>query len=450
VSDTAFCLRCDWTGTAAPGSPCPACGEPLFRISATGSGSRPAEPERRPRGDRLAPSPEIEPTVPHGLAASASREGWAEGRMTSRPVLALAVVALLLATIVIAWTRAHLRTVPAAGLERHGTLVYVAGEGAHERLWTWNLQTGAIAQGPAVANVTEVLDAYGAQPGWIGLTSSLPDGSEQASVLRFLGPMDRPVPVIGGDLVSWGPHGQSAVAVRRGPITDDCHRDVSIWMDDLILDTRQREFHQASLCGDVLSVGRDGSATYFTREQNGRIGIFFAGYKIAHRVLSDFALMGISPASDMIVVPGPSLLATSIAPVPARTDGERPPLFVGGTALYWRGPGSQTPLPFGTSEGNLVVQRILGWSPDSLQALVAGSVGPQHGLYLLDAGPGTERRAPTFLGQIDGLTYGAIAGDGTVFVVSRGQLIAFRNGRPTDVELPAGAPAPTGPLVWVR
>lgn len=373
-----------------------------------------------------------------------------EGRTSSQPILALAVVALLLATVVIVWTRAHLRTVPAAGLVRHGTLVYVAGEGTRERLWTWNLQTGAIAEGPAVANVTEILDAYGAQPGWIGLTSALPDGNQQASVLHFLASRDRPVPVISGDLVSWGPHGQSVVAVRRGPLTDGCHREVSISMDDLILDTRQREFHQASLCGDVLSVGRDGSATYFTREQRGRIGIFFAGYKIAHAVLPNFALMGISPASDMIVVPGPSLLATSIAPVPARALGRRSPLFVGGTALYWRGPGSQTPLPFGTSEGNLEVQRILGWSPDSLQALVAGSVGQQHGLYLLDAGPGTERRAPTFLGAIDGLTYGAISEGGTVFVVSGGQLIAFRNGRSTTVELPVGAPAPTGPLVWVR
>jgi len=373
-----------------------------------------------------------------------------EGRTRSRPVLALAVVALLFATVVIVWTRAHLRTVPSAGLIRHGTLIYVAGEGADERLWTWNLQTGVIAEGPAVANVAEALDASGAQPGWIGLPSSLPDGTQQASVLRFLGSTDLPAPVIRGDLVSWGPHGQSVVAVRRGPLTDGCHREVSISMDDLILDTRQREFHQASLCGDVLSVGRDGSATYFTREQRGRIGIFFAGYKIAHAVLPNYALMGISPASDMIVVPGPSLLTTSIAPVPARALGKRSPLFVGGTALYWRGPGSQTPLPFGTSEGNLEVQRILGWSPDSLHALVAGSIGQQHGLYLLDAGPGTERRAPTFLGQIDGLTYGAITEGGTVFVASGGQLIALRNGLTTNVQLPAGAPAPTGPLVWVR
>jgi hypothetical protein len=373
-----------------------------------------------------------------------------EGRTRSRPVVALAVVAILLATVTIAWTRAHLRTVPAAGLIRRGTLVYVAGQGAYERLWTWNLRTGAITEGPAVANVTQLLDASGAQQGWIGLTSSIPGGMQQASVLRFLGTTDQPVPVIGGDLVSWGPHGQSVVAVRRGPLTDGCHREVSISIDDLVLDARQREFHQASLCGDILSVGRDGSATYFTREQRGRIGIFFAGYKVAHRVLPDYALMGISPASDMIVVPGHSLFATSIAPVRTRADTKRPPLFVGGTALYWRGPGSQTPLPFGTSEGNLEVQRILGWSPNALQALVAGSVGRQHGLYLLDAGPGTERRAPTFLAEIDGLTYGAITDGGTVFVASGGHLIAFRNGGLTHVQLPTGAPAPTGPLVWVR
>ena len=61
--------------------------------------------------------------------------------------------------------------------------------------WPW--QTGAITEGPAVSDVTQLIDAYGAQPGWIGLTSSLPNGMQQASVLRFLASTDRPVPVIG-------------------------------------------------------------------------------------------------------------------------------------------------------------------------------------------------------------------------------------------------------------
>ncbi len=375
---------------------------------------------------------------------------WSEGRRAGRPLLALTVVGLVLVSVVVVWTNAHVRNVPRdAPLTGNGVLVYMSDiAGGGQRLWRWDLATGKVARGPLMQGTTELVDAYQALPGWIGVTSRLPDGRQQASVLRFLGPDDAPVSLATGDLVAWSAHGQSVAVLRRGPLADRCHREVSILLVNLVLNSRERPFHDDSLCGDVLSVGRAFASTYFTLEKNGQAEINFAGNGDPHPVLEGYSLISISAASDMIVTPGTGRDPQTIAPVRTRASEDPPMPFVHGAGLFWRGRPDQAPVAYGTAESDMRIERVLAWSPDALHALVAGSVGQRQGLFLIEAGPGETRRVPIYVGPVLGLTYGAITDEGTVLVVTDGSLFSWIDGVRRAVRLPEGAPAPTGPLVW--
>ena len=96
------------------------------------------------------------------------------------------------------------------------------------RLWRWDLATGRRRVVRGYPRAIEFVDARGVNPGWVGLTSELPDGRLQASLLRFLGPDDRATPILEGDIVSWGPQGTTVIAARRGPLRTGCRRSVSI------------------------------------------------------------------------------------------------------------------------------------------------------------------------------------------------------------------------------
>ncbi|MGZ5213509.1 MAG: hypothetical protein ACXWEJ_06875 [Actinomycetota bacterium] len=328
-----------------------------------------------------------------------------------------------------------------------GTLVYAVPDGAdRSRLWRWDLATGRVVRGPRVPRAIELVDAHGANPGWIGVTSELAGGRLRASVLRFLGPDDRPTPILEGDVVSWGPQGASVIAGRRGPLRPGCRRSVSIVWAKLVPALRERKYADPALCGDLLSIGADNASTMFTLDRGGRVGIFFAGIGRIHRVLPGYAMVAVSGLSDIIVVPREAL--ANLTPLPARPEQEHADLR--GAGLYFLGAGEPRPLPYGIGGEPFAIARMLAWNTSAASALVVGRQGFSRGFYLLDTASGNGVDAPRYIGPASGIPYGTFALDDTVFVESADGLFATIGGDLVRIQPPADAPAPDGPIVWIR
>jgi hypothetical protein len=367
----------------------------------------------------------------------------------SRSLVAFVATALVLATAVGSWLKAHTpETPPRAGsVGLVGTLVYAVPDGpALSQLWRWDLATGQVRRGPRVPRVAELVNADGADFGWVGVTSVLADERLQAGVLRFLGPNDRVTPILKGDLVSWGPRGDSVVAVRRGPVRPVCRRRVSIVWAKLVPALRERQYLEPNLCGDVLSVGRDENITYFTLQRGRRVGVVYAGVRTVHAVLDGDALVSVSAASDLLVVDGYAFVAAGKGPL--RPDGG--PNAITGASLFFRGLDQADPIPFGTGGQPFALDRVLGWSPDALTALVTGRLGSHEGIFELDAGPKSGIRAPRFVGAGPGLPYATYTNEGTAIVLTGQGLFVDEHGSLVPLAPPADAPAPSGPIVWIR
>jgi hypothetical protein len=439
-----LCLRCDWHGDARDPT-CPNCGEPLYTVGAEPQ-RVPVPPEHRPGRLAMGDDPEGRIT---GSAAPASSTG--STKRSRRGIVAFVVGALVLATVVGTWLDTHQqprrpRARPAAsGLV--GTLVYAVREnGAWSRLYRWDLATDQVRRGPRVPRVVELVNADGANFGWVGATSVLADGHLQAGVLRFLGPNDRVTPVLTGDLVAWGPRGDSVVAVHRGPERPICRRRVSIVWATLVPALRDRQFLAPHLCGDIWSVGRDENVTYFTLVRDGRMDIVYAGIRRVHEVLGRHALMSVSPLSDLLVVDGAAFQAAGKGPL--RPDGE--PREVTGAALFFRGLQPHRAIAFASDGYRFALDRVLAWSPNASTAIVSGRLGPRTGVFELRTGPEPGPRAPNYLGPDPGIAYATYLETGTAIVETADGLFLDRSGSLVPLAPPAGAPAVDGPIAWIR
>jgi hypothetical protein len=303
-----------------------------------------------------------------------------------------------------------------------------------------------VTQGPRVRTAIELVDASGANVGWVGITSELPDGSLRASVLRSLRSDDRPMSILSGDIVSWEPRGTVVVAVRRGPLTSACERRVSIRWAKLVTATREQRFADPALCGDVLSVGVDDTATYFTLSRSGHVGLFLAGFHRIHLMLPDHALVGISTVGDMLVVPSTSLPGLPLVAVrPGQVSAE-----LANTELFFRGRGANTLTRYGVGDERFAINRILAWSPDASAALVIGRLGDRRGVFELRAGPQDEPRLPVYLAPAEGTAFAAYSHDGAAIVLTQAGLVTVIDGAVSTLRPPTGGPAPAGPIVWLR
>ncbi len=345
----------------------------------------------------------------------------------------MATVGVVLALV---WTRvpkAADRPTPKVTTGPLGTLVYAAAAkgGSGDILWKLDLGTGTAELGPAVPPIREISDASLAGPDQIGLTVAEPDGLVGALLLRALSAEDSPVKLGEGSLVAWGPRGGEVAIARSGPRLARCG-SVSIDVVRVATGAATRAFSQGHLCGDLISLGRDAQATYFTKYANGHVGIYYVSTGLPHRVLSGYAMLSVSPASDFLVARAWQRSAS---------EGLR------GTLLFWRGTGS--PLPFGSTSNGLLVDRTLAWSQDASTALVAGTLGSKRGIFLIRAGPNGTEQAPLFVAA-KGKSVGAVfSADGTVYLAIDGRLLRYTNGAVDSIALPAGAPPPAGPLAWL-
>jgi len=420
----AICLRCDWQGEAESLA-CPACGTTLYR-----EGAR-TPPESAARGPEPGEGAGPPPVPPRRRAAFV---------MAGAITVVAAAVAFL-------WIRSNTPGAKGPG-SLSGTIVYAEdlGDGI-SRLWRWDLASGSVAPGPRVRDPVELVDAHGADDGWIGVTSRVTRTELQASVLRHLAPKEHAAPLVRGDLIGWGPAGATVVAGDRSPVRGDCRRHVSVTVVQLLPRQRDRPF-AGDVCGDLLSVGRGGVVTYFTLQRGNDVQVAYVSVGLVHPVLRDFAMIGASPEGDLLVVPSSALPPQPIAPLGARIDRDRPPTGVFGTALYFRGLDT-APIPYGLGGNRFQIDRIMAWTPDGLTALVAGRLGERTGLFEVDGGPGAGLRPPRPVGSIDGLTWAAYADDGTAFVSSERGISIVRAGRLVPLDLPTGAAHPSGPIVWI-
>ena len=431
------CLRCDWSGISST-TACPTCGAGLYRVPPRPAPGSPASGKTRvstTRGD----------ATPDAAEPSAV---LLDGR-SRRLVAAVVVVSLSLGGL---WFLADRRgTAPPSNAEvlvRGGTLLYAVDDGAGwSRLWRWDLADGSVRPGPRVRQPVELVDAHAAEPGIVGVTSRAPDGDLVGSVLRFLTSSNVATPVVRGDLVTWGSRGADVVVVKRGPLLGPCRRHLVIVLKTIAPALVEQEYER-TMCGDILSVGRDANSTYFTRRSHDRVDVVQASYGRTHHVLAEHALLSISAASDMLVVPAAGLPMTSMSLATVRDRGDVPPPAVFGTSFSYRRLRGE-PRPYRSGNERLWIDRVLAWSRDSAVALVAGRLGDRAGLYEIVAGPGLLPEPPRWVGPIRGGAWATFSEDGLAFVLTDHRLFVTRDGGLEPLPLPDGAPPPDGPLVWL-
>jgi hypothetical protein len=146
--------------------------------------------------------------------------------------------------------------------------------------------------------VSGLVDASSVDVRWLGLTVLQSDGTVEIAVLEGTTPHDRPRILGTGDLAAWGSRGESVAIADLGRVEGGCRR---ARIDVHVLETgaTDRVLDEPSLCADLTSLGRAGSATYFTLSSpDGGASIAYTGVSAApHLVLDGYAMVSISPNS---------------------------------------------------------------------------------------------------------------------------------------------------------
>jgi hypothetical protein len=393
------CLRCDWSGTIRDDT-CPRCGAGLFSARSDKGGADVDRPST-------------------ALAEQHTERSW----RTSVAAVLIVVFAVAAVVIVQRHTPSE-ASGEAVDTGRTGFLITSAPEGDGARMWIWDLAADTAVSGPLLHRTPEELVyGYEVHAGWIGITSSVGAGVS-ASVLRRLGPDDRPLPVARGDAVAWAPSSSSVSVLRSRPAGACMRINVSTWM--VSIRTSVERFDGVR-CSEPVAFARDRNLPYLTIQRD--------GIPTTVRVLAGFT---------QPIVPGYRLLSASL-------DGD---LLVqrpgGGLALAYLAPAGTTPVPIGGHGETLDPIRVLGWSADASQAFVFGTYENAQGIFRVTVGPQPRPRPPVLLlatNAID-LQLSATAG-GDLYVSTDGAISLVHGDLVEPVSAPPGAPAPVGPVLWV-
>jgi hypothetical protein len=352
---------------------------------------------------------------------------------SGRPFIAFVALAALLTAGVWWFLRAHEvpQDVDAASPPPSGRLVFATGDAGANRLWTWDPRSATVAEGPALDDeIVQLVSAQGALAGWLGVTTRDAGGLLHASILRTQTAEARPEHLYTADLVAWGPNGASVVVAGLGNETNGCYANLTVDRERLDQDLRERTYRSRSFCGGMPTLGQTLATTYFTWERPRGTGVYFLGNGEPHRVLWGWSMLSVSPTSDLLVQPAPPAAGAA-----------------GGAALYWRG--AQEPDPYHGADGSPVrVSRILAWTIGADGALVEATVGDREGLYLLDTTPGGDR-VPRYVGIARPPVFATAAFDGSIYLTMQGRLLSWQDEHLVEIQLPEGAPDPTGPIAWL-
>jgi hypothetical protein len=458
-AEQATCLRCDWEGEGRGGSACPSCGAPLFvqrkagepRGKVDASASEPAR--RHPSGPMHSPATWPGRRDPRRVARAEPRysadidatdQVGPSRRSSPWRGVASFVTAIMVAAVVFAVIRGHESTVPSSTVPASsGTLVYAArGTNGSSRLFLWDLKNGLVSAGPSVLGLDSLTAADPLNLGWIGVITRSPSDVLTASTLRSLAPDAVLKPLLRGRLVAFDAMGSSVVGVTEGPTTRGCRHLLVVSAREVFTGGVDSQYW-ANTCDRVLTLARARGTTYMTRQRGHRISVDFVGFGVLHDILPGYALMSVSAASDMLVVSSRDMVGFPEATPPVLGAS-------GPASVFFRGIGAPDPVPFAKGTDALTLGDVLAWSPDSTVALAFGRLGAEHGIFELAVGPGNSPRPPTFVAATSGPVWASYTDARTAFVSTGGQIYALRDHKLQPLSLPPGAPAPIGPVIWIR
>ncbi len=107
-------------------------------------------------------------------------------------------------------------------------------------------------------------------------------------------------------------------------------------------------------------------------------------------------------------------------------------------------------MPYGVPHEAFAIERMLAWNANAASALVVGRQAFSEGFYVLDTASGNGVDVPRYIGPVTGVPYGAFASDDTLFLETADGLFATAGGDLFRLQPPDDAPAPDGPIVWLR
>jgi hypothetical protein len=314
-----------------------------------------------------------------------------------------------------------------------GTLVYASadGDGVTGRLWFLELATNSVVPGPRTVLPDQIVASVG--------DSLAVRSGNTAYLFSALSPRGIAFPLAQGQFVEWAPEGRALFVVTREPSARGRCPVLSITRTDAT-SRESSEVYRRPSCSTVEGLATDGlSRPFVSLAGPTNAGVYELGYRKLHLVVPDFAMLSVSPVGDMLV--GPRIKA------PTGPAGVAAPILR--TLLVWQGVGGPTVI--GTAHADLRAERLLAWSSDGHRAAVLGTLGGVRSIWVLKAIPGEGRQkprrvAPELPPQVDSVG-AAFLGD-SLIVSAAGKVYVVLNTGFRELELPEGAPPPSGPLLW--
>jgi hypothetical protein len=258
-------------------------------------------------------------------------------------------------------------------------------------------------------------------------------------VFRNVSPAGQPELLAEGALVAWAPGGNAVFLVTLDSAAAGCPTLHIGFVN--ALNHGAAELFDRPTCSFPDGLAVDGLTRPFV-SLAGRTarGVYELGYKTLHQVVPDYTLLGVSPVGDMLVGP-----RVNVPTGPA--DGSSPILR---TLLVWTGIGGPTVI--GSPRSDLRAERFLAWSKDGHLAAVLGTLGATRAVWLIDIVPGAGRELPRRVGppldpQIT--TVGATFAGDELFMTAAGKVYGSGGRGYREIHLPAGAPPPSGPILWL-
>ena len=314
-----------------------------------------------------------------------------------------------------------------------GSIVYEArSPSGQTRLYRWDLFPNTVRPGPVVHGLLDLVDASGAHPGWVGATWTAPGGGVDIGVFKFLGPADQALPLGHGDVAAWAPHGVDAAVGTGSPAAGGCSR-LSV-LAIRVSPLRQEQTAGERVCATLDGIALSQRVTYLSLHGPRGSRIAFLSVGRLRPIVGRYRLDSLSPANDMVVTPDATTGLT----------------WAQASALYFRGPASQSPTPYSSDGAPFILDRVLSWGPNGTEALALGSAAGRTGIFRLAAAPPAGPTQPAvYLEAARGYSDGLYTGVGTRIIFSGGVFSRVFDGSSSPLPLPAGAPVPMGPMVWI-
>jgi hypothetical protein len=321
--------------------------------------------------------------------------------------------------------------------EAEGTLVYSTFETTgrfdrQQRLWGLDLSSGDLIQGPIVPSVEELLAVDPAVG--VALLVTQQAGIGVAYLVDELAEDVAPREVARGDVLALSAERDALLVGRVHRRGGGCHgRGYDVARVELATSER---FELGVGCGRLLALAAVADEVLVC-DARGRVPVVRA-LGAERPLVRGFALVSAAPNGDLLLADPEHASVRALGVWPESPTG---PLFL------WRGQ-KRAPAPL-VADVRLFGERLVAWAGDGSAAVVSGIVGGDRGMYLVRDGVGRALFPPNTFPLRSAFSGAAFDPAGTVFAAAVGHVVVTT---PTGVEplaLPADAPSPLGPILWL-